>query len=545
MEVKAPHGYVLSKDPVYFDITEENAEKETVVTLIAVEKPNMAQKGIIKITKTGEVFSSVTVTGGGYVDENGADVAFPNIYQPVYAAKELEGAVYEVTAAEDIYTPDGTLRAAKGEVVDTVTTGGNGLAVTKQLYLGKYEICEITAPYGMTLNTEIHTAELVYASQEIEITSTSASFYNERQKVQIVLSKTLEQDEKFGIGMNGEVCDVTFGIFSAEDITAADGTVIPADGLIETISVNADSTAKFTTDLPFGSYYVKELSAHAAYIPSETKYPVNFEYAGQDTAIVSIAVNDGEAIENKLIRGEIKGIKKAEDGNALGGAIIGLFRADEIEFTAETAMLTAISGEDGSFSFADVPFGSYIVREIEAPTGFVLTETAFPAVIDRDGTVIEIELTNNHIRGNVSLTKVDAEYPDNHLTGAVFEVYKDANGNKEFDEGDALIGIMTEQDGGVYEMSDLLYGGYFVKEKTAPQGFVLDENAYYFEIIENGRTVTVENEAGVGFTNEKEPIPEVPQTGDNTNTGFWIGLGAIALGAIISLIIIMKKRDDN
>lgn len=349
VEVEAPHGYVLSKDPVYFDITEANSEKETVVTLIAVEKPNMAQKSIIKITKSGEVFSSVTVIGGGYMDENGEDIAFPNIYQPVYTAKGLAGAVYEITAAEDIYTLDGTLRTAKGEVVDTITTGENGLAVTKELYLGKYNIREITAPYGMTLNTEIRTAELIYAGQEISVTETAASFYNERQRVEISLLKTMKSDEKFSIGTNGEVCDVTFGIFAAKDLTAADGAVIPADGLIEILSCDENGNAVFKTDLPFGSYYVKELSTNAAYIPSEAKYPLQFEYAGQDTALVSIAVNDGNAIENDLIRGEIKGIKITEDGNTLGGAVIGLFKADEIEFTTENAILTAISGEDGSY----------------------------------------------------------------------------------------------------------------------------------------------------------------------------------------------------
>ena len=177
-----------------------------------------------------------------------------------------------------------------------------------------------------------------------------------------------------------------------------------------------------------------------------------------------------------------------------GGAVIGLFKSDETEFTAGTALLTAISAEDGGFSFADIPHGSYIVREIEAPTGFVLSDTSFSAVVDKDGAVIEVEIENTRIRGNVQLTKVDKDYPDNHLSGAVFEVYADSNGDKVFDAADELLGTMIELAGGVYEMADLLYGGYFVKEKTAPEGFLLDENAYYFAITENGATVTVENE---------------------------------------------------
>lgn len=152
----------------------------------------------------------------------------------------------------------------------------------------------------------------------------------------------------------------------------------------------------------------------------------------------------------------------------------------------------------------DIPYGSYIVREIEAPTGFVLSDTSFSAVVDKDGAVIEVEIENTRIRGNVQLTKVDKDYPDNKLTGAVFEVYADSNGDKVFDAADDLLGTMTELAGGVYELADLLYGGYVVKEKTAPEGFILDENAYYFAITENDATVTVENEAGKGFVNDAQ-----------------------------------------
>ena len=129
-----------------------------------VEKHNMPQKGIIHITKTGEVFATVAEMDG--VDKDGAEI----MYQPVYEIRGLEGATYEIRAAEDIYTPDGTLRAAKGDVVDTITTAGNGIASSKELYLGKYEICETEAPFGMVLNQESKQVELVYAGQEIDVT---------------------------------------------------------------------------------------------------------------------------------------------------------------------------------------------------------------------------------------------------------------------------------------------------------------------------------------------------------------------------------------
>lgn len=487
VEVSAPYGYTLSGEPVYFDVTADNATEENAVTVVEVTKPNMAQKGVIRISKSGEAFSSVTEADG--------------IYQPVFAVKGLEGAVYEITAAEDIITPDGTLRYAAGAVVDTVTTDETGLAESKPLYLGKYEVKEITAPTGYVLNTEIHTAELVYAGQEVEITETAADFCNERQKAAVSLDKVLEQDERFGIGKNGELSAVTFGLFAAEGLTAADGSIIPADGLLEIVSMDENGHAVCKTDLPFGSYYLKELSTDGHYILSDEKYPIVFEYAGQDTALVDIKANSGAPIENKLLYGEIHGLKKDENGIGLAGALIGLFRADCTEFTTENAILTATSAEDGSFSFTRVPYGNWIVREIEAPTGFVLSEKAYPVTVDADCAVIEVEIENTCIRGTVQLTKTDRDYPDNKLTGAEFTVYRDSNGNKELDADDALLGTLTETGIGVYEMADLLYGGYFVKEAKAPEGFYLDDNAYYFEIVEDGKIVPVENEAGKGFVN--------------------------------------------
>ena len=186
-EVSAPYGYVLSHEAVKFDVTEENSTEESGVTIVAVKLGNYAQKGIIKISKTGEVFASVTAADG--------------VYQPVYTVQGLAGATYEIKAAADIYTPDGTLRCSAGEVVDTVTTGAD----------------------GMVVNKGSHTAELVYAGQEIEITETAVSFCNDRQKARISLSKVLEQNKQFGIGMNNELSAVTFGFYAAEELIAADG----------------------------------------------------------------------------------------------------------------------------------------------------------------------------------------------------------------------------------------------------------------------------------------------------------------------------------
>lgn len=493
VEVQAPYGYVLDSTPVSFDVTEENATQEGTIKLVKVEKPNMAQKGTISVEKTGEVFFGVNVSG-----EEGKDV----IYQPVYKVKGLTGATYEITADEDVVTPDGTLRYQKGDVVDTITTDEEGTAKSKELYLGKYTVTETKAPEGMVINKDGHQVELTYAGQEVAVTETATSFYNERQKVKISLEKVLEQDETFGIGKNDELKNISFGLYAKEDIVSESGTVIPADGLIEIIGLAEDGTATVATDLPFGSYYIKEMATDEHYILNDEQYAFTFDYAGQDTETVEIKVNDGKPIENKLIYGSVSGKKVDENGEALAGAVIGIFKADETEFTAEHAFMTVKSGEDGSFAFKKVPYGNWIVKEIEAPEGFVLDGTAHAVTIDRNEQVIEAEITNEYIHGNIRLTKVDADYPDNKLTGATFEVYKDVNGDGKLDDKDELIGNLEETSVGIYEIQELLYGKYLVKETKAPEGFVLDEGVYSVSITEDEKTYDVENKAGVGFINQ-------------------------------------------
>ena len=493
VEVQAPYGYVLDSTPVSFDVTEENSTQEGGITLIKVDKPNMAQKGTISVEKTGEVFFGVNVSG-----EEDEDV----IYQPVYKVKGLAGAVYEITADEDVITPDGTLRYHKGDVVDTVTTDEDGTAKSKELYLGKYTVVETKAPTGMVINKEKHSVELTYAGQDVAVTETATSFVNERQKVKISLEKILEQDETFGIGKNDEIKNISFGLYAKEDVVSSSGTVIPADGLIEIITLDENGAATANTDLPFGSYYVKEIATDEHYILSDTQYPFTFEYAGQNTETVEIKVNDGKPIENKLIYGSVSGKKIDENGEALGGALIGIFKADETEFTKEHAIMTATSEKDGSFSFAKVPYGQWIIREIEAPEGFVLDDTSYKVNIGENEQVIEVEITDEYIHGNIELTKVDADYLDNKLTGATFEVYKDVNGDGKLDDGDELIGNLEETATGIYEMKELLYGKYLVRETKAPEGFVLDKGVYSVFIEKDETTYKVENKSGVGFINE-------------------------------------------
>ena len=484
-EQQSPWGYVLDDEPVPFVV-------DGTQDVVTVTKYNTVQKGTITVRKEGEVFSHVTEAGG--------------LYQPQYEVQGQPGAVYDITALEDIVTPDGVVHAKAGELVATLTTGSDGTATSEPLYLGRYQVSERTAPAGMVLDPEPKEVTLAYAGQEVSVTTADVGFVNERQKVEINLQKLLEQDETFSIGMNEEWKNITFGLFAAEEIVAADGSSIPADGLIETTGIDENGNAAFKTDLPCGaSLYVKEIGTDEHYLLSDEKYPVVVEYAGQDVATVQLKVNDGEAIENTLKYGKVSGWKVDQDGFELGGAVIGLFRFDETEFTKETALMVTESDPDGYFEFDKVPVGNWVIREIAAPESFVLSEETFPVEITEDGQAIEITMENQVIRGTVETTKVDADFPENTLSGAIFEVYADVNHNGEFDpDTDKLVGEMAESEGGIYQLKDLQYGDYFLHEKEAPAFFQRDEGYYPFSITENGAIVRVETEAGVGFLNHAQ-----------------------------------------
>ena len=457
IEVQAPYGYALDKTPVAFSVSSENAEKENSFTIVKVEKQNTAQKGKISVRKTGDIFTSVTTASSAYTNENGEMIVNPTTYTPMFADGDLSGAVFQVIAVEDIVTLDGTTRAYAGDVVSEITTDENGYAETEPLYLGKYEVREIKAPDGYVLNNEPKDVELTYAGQEFEVRDTvNTEFENEYQRVMIRLSKTMENDELSGIGSNGEYKNVRFGLFAAEDITAADGSVIPADGLISEVSLDENMTAKFDVQIPFGRYYVKEISTDEHYILNGEKYLVNFEYMGQD--IQNVDIDCGQFV-NLLKRGRIEGHKVDDKSEPLENAVFGLFTADCVKFSRDTAIMTAASDENGCFEFTDVPFGQYIVREIESPRGYILSDKEYAVSIAEDGEVIEITAENKPI--TVEISKRDVY--GNELVGAEM-VLENADGE--------TVDKWTS-DGTNHIVSKLGAGEYMLKEIAAPDGYVI------------------------------------------------------------------------
>ena len=564
VEVQAPYGYILDSTPVYFDITAENTSEENGVTIVKTEKKNTPQKGTITVEKTGEIFSNVTAIGGGYTDENGNDVALPTIYQPEYSVSGLSGAVFEIYADEDITTPDGTIRYTKDTLVDTITTDEKGTATSKLLYLGKYRVVEKTAPYGFVLNKTVNHIELTYSGQNEKVTNTSTSFTNDRQKAEINLTKILEQDAKFNIGNNDEILNVSFGLYADEDLKAANGTVIPKDGLLEIITCNEKGKSTFTTDLPIGSYYVKEISTDSHYILSEKKYPVVFEYAGQDTASVHISVNDGEPIINDIIYGTIKGLKiDRETGEKITGALFGLFSINETEFTEETAILTAESNEEGIFTFENVPYGEYIVYELKPATGYLPNVESYPVTISENKEVVEITVLNDKISELKTTAAIDGkkEFTINgDVTIDDVVSYKHLVPGKEY----TVKGILMDKATGkpfLVDDKEITSEVTFTAEKANSEvivSFTFDGSAItkntevvVFETLyREGTEIAVHadiDDKDQTVTIHPQPEPEKPQTGDNSNLGFFIGLGSVALGGLVAFLIIKfrKKNEDD
>lgn len=472
VEVKAPYGYVLNSDPVYFDVTADDATDEGGLTIVNVTRSNMPQKGVIHIIKTGEVFQSVVITN--------------DMHKPVYEIKGLAGAVFEIRAAEDIYTLDGVMHYAKGELVDTITTGSDGIATSKELYLGKYDIQEVTAPHSMVLNGKVQTVELVYAGQEISITETSGNLYNERQKVKVSLEKALEQNELFDIGMNAELKNITFGLYAQTDIVAADGSKIPEGGLIEIITFDENGMAVISTDLPLGSYYVQERTTDDHYILSDTKYGFEFTYGEQTVEVTHLAVNNGAAIENELKYGSVSGLKVDEDGKVIKGAVFGLFSNDENEYTRENAYMVTESAEDGTFKFESIPYGTWAVREIEPAVGFVLNEKAYQITIKEDGDVVEIKLENHYIRGDIEGLKLDED--GNVIAGAKFGLFK--SGTTEFTEENALLVTETDSEG-KFRFENIRFGKWIVRELVPATGYVLNETPIDVNIQTEGEIIKI------------------------------------------------------
>lgn len=550
-EVQAPYGYVLDDTPIPFSISQENSSTDTGVTVVKVKARDVAQKGVINITKTGEIFSSVEKNKG--------------VYTPKYSISNLKGAIFEIYAAEDITTLDGTVRYEQGTLVDTITTDDDGVAKSKELYLGKYTVIEKTAPNGYVHNAAKYDAELTYAGQNVSVTSTDISVYNDRQKVSVSLKKIMANDKTFGIGNNGEITSVRFGIYAGEDIKANNGDVIPKDALITFANCDKNGSIVFDCDLPVGfKWYAKEIATDAHYILSDTKYEFDTEYQGQDIKVIDIKINNDKAIENNLIYGSVKGLKiDRETQEVIKGATFGLFKSDTTELTEENAILTVVTDESGIFAFNNVPFGEYLIKELKPADSYLDNEDVFTVIIKDNEQVVELTAINDKVpelkttatvngkkeviaKGEITI-KDTVEYK--HLVPNTEYVIKgtlmDKFTGKPFmvkgKEVTSTVKFTPDKANGTVEV-EFTFDASNIKKST---DLVVFESLYrdnveiavHADLKDKGQTVTV-----------VPPTPKTPKTSDNRNLGTWIGLGGVGLGAGIAALLLklkMKKDEDE
>lgn len=548
-EVQAPYGYILDDTPIQFSISQENSSTDTGVTVVKVKARDVAQKGVINITKTGEIFSSVEENNG--------------VYTPKYSVGNLKGAVFEVYAAEDITTLDGTVRYEQGTLVDTVTTDDDGVAKSKELYLGKYTVIEKTAPNGYVHNAAEYDAELTYAGQNVSVTSTDLSVYNERQKVAVSLKKEMDEDKTFNLGKNNEISSVQFGVYANEDIKASNGDVIPKDALITFANCDKNGSIVFDCDLPVGfKWYAKEIATDAHYILSDTKYEFDTEYQGQDIKVIDIKINNDKAIENNFIYGSVKGLKvDRETQEVIKGATFGLFKSDTTELTEENAILTAVTDESGIFAFNNVPFGEYLIKELKPADGYLDNEDVFTVIIKDNEQVVELTAINDKVpelkttatvngkketvaKGEI-IIKDTVEYK--HLVPNTEYVIKgtlmDKATGKPFKvkgkEITSTVKFVPDKADGKVEVT-FTFDGSAIKKDTE---LVVFETLYrdnveltaHADINDKGQTVTI-----------KVPELENPKTGDERNKKALASVMSVsALGAVSLAYYLLKKKKNN
>ena len=347
--MQAPYGYTLSDKPVAFKVTSENPQE-----YLEVKMPNKPVMGRVTVEKTGEVLVGANkIVGKGF-----------NQYVPIYEVRGLAGATFDIIARTDIVTPDGTVRAKAGTVVDTITTGKDGLAQSKLLYLGDYYAVETKAPFGMVLNKDQYDFSLVYESQSVPVVFSQIGVFNDRQKAAVTLEKVCEMPDNAAEDFN-PYDNILFGLFAREDILTADGTVaIPADELLDYITFDTNGNSDIKTDLPFGSYYVQELQTERGYVLDESQYEFAFDYAGQNTAVVNIAVNDGNPIENRLQRGSLKVIKTFENKET---PIAGVpFTITGTTTVGTEVVINAVTDSNGEIFLENLLVGDYSVKELES-----------------------------------------------------------------------------------------------------------------------------------------------------------------------------------
>lgn len=480
-EVTAPDGYTLNQNYVEIAVDSNTAYQMDSVSgdvVIEVDYENHPVKGKLTVYKKGEMLA-------------GFNKDF------IYEEQFLKDAVFEVYAAEDIYSPDYQKDAdgnrivvyAKDTLVTTITTGEDGMAVAENLPLGAYRVVEKTAPEGFVLNPEAAEVVFVYEGQDTPVVEQEVTVGDERQKVAISVEK---QDAENGAVVAGAV----FGIYNKEDITADGKVIVAADTLLQEMTSDEKGQAGCTLDLPLGSYYVKELKAPAGYVSSNEVLNFDASYQGQDVETVVLkAVKKNQPTTVEITKSDIT------TGTELDGASLKVLDKDGNVVDEWTSV------KDAPHVIKRLVVGeTYTLREEFAPYGY-LKATDVEFTVEDNGDVQKVEMKDEVPTGLLIINKKGEfldkvtlldnakgtvehlfEYITGSLTEVTFHVYaaediKAADGvSEDYFKADELVGTITTDTNGIAQLGDLPVGKYYVKEAETVHGYVLDGEPRYVDL---------------------------------------------------------------
>lgn len=480
-EVTAPDGYTLNQNYVEIAVDSNTAYQMDSVSgdvVIEVDYENHPVKGKLTVYKKGEMLA-------------GFNKDF------IYEEQFLKDAVFEVYAAEDIYSPDYQKDAdgnrivvyAKDTLVTTITTGEDGMAVAENLPLGAYRVVEKTAPEGFVLNPDAAEVVFVYEGQDTPVVEQEVTVGDERQKVAITVEK---QDAENGAVVAGAV----FGIYNKEDITADGKVIVEADTLLQEMTSDEKGQAGCTLDLPLGSYYVKELKAPAGYVSSNEVLNFDASYQGQDVETVVLkAVKKNQPTTVEITKSDIT------TGTELDGASLKVLDKDGNVVDEWTSV------KDAPHVIKRLVVGeTYTLREEFAPYGY-LKATDITFTVEDNGDVQKVEMKDEVPTGLLIINKKGEfldkvtlldnakgtvehlfEYITGSLTEVTFHVYaaediKAADGvSEDYFKADELVGTITTDTNGIAQLGDLPVGKYYVKEEETAHGYVLDGEPRYVDL---------------------------------------------------------------
>lgn len=504
----APYGYLKAEDILF---TVEDTEK-----IQSVVMKDEVPTGTIIINKDGEFLTDTSLV---------KDQWFSFIFD--YFKKSLAGVTFEVYAAEDIVSPDGlnTVYFEKDMLIDTIVTNDKGIAMIEDLPLGKYYLVETKTLEGFVLDSTPIEADLSYVDQNTAVVYAGMSVTNERQKVQITVTK---KDAETKENLEGAV----FGLYAKEDIADADGKVLQKkDTLIEKRVTNKEGIAVFLSDLPLGQYYVKEIQAPAGYVTSDEVFDVDASYQGADTGVIQFTAE----FENEPIRVEISKTDITGE-HELEGAKLSVINSDGVVVESWTS-------DREPHMIEKLPAGKYILREETAPYGYkIAADVEFE--VEETADIQKVAMKDELVNGKIIIHKTDDDTKEG-IAGVTFEIrdkdgnvietlVTDKNGNAESKE----LPIAVFKDGKYQE--DIVY---YVVETKAADGYILDSTPHEVTMqYDDAAPEMVVYE--LNLTN-KRTEPKLPQTGDNMKAWMFAGAGALLIAAGAVALGYKKKREEQ